>query len=541
MPLSTILTFTQILEFNRSFDSYFAGGYEIRDITKQLKNSSDNPIDKFFDLNLISHSILPEDVYRLLYFFNSEEASCGFRFPAPPTEIIPNFDLKLYKDRLAPIEIIEQSKNENFGCLIGINHYKNLINKISIGFKDLKRHVYIIGQTGTGKTTVLNTMILDLIKKGKGVCVIDPHGDLFTNILGKIPDSRINDVVVIDPSDENNSIALNFLEYQNNDEKYFIANEFVGIIRKLIESEYGISGAREVTGPIFYKYLRMMTLLVMSNPEKIGNIKDLYDCFAYSDKWCEFVPADIDDEQLEVFIDELEKTDVTDKGRDALSLGDYINSKLYNFVFDPKLRRIFNQKKSSFNFLDLINSNKIILVNLAKGLLTEENSRFFGMLIMAKLTAAAMQRIKMKPTERNDFYLVVDEFQNVATTSFTSLLSEARKFGFSLIIANQFLQQIIDEQITQSIFGNVGTVICFRIGQMDAGRIEQIFLPYFSAHDLINLPNWFAYVSTTFQGKNNFPFIIETIPDFTPPSAKTANKVRKISNKIFVSDNNQKS
>ncbi|MEJ5352759.1 MAG: hypothetical protein WHS65_14345, partial [Melioribacteraceae bacterium] len=173
--------------------------------------------------------------------------------------------------------------------------------------------------------------------------------DLFTNILGKIPDSRINDVVVIDPSDENNSFALNFLEYQNNDEKYFIANEFVGIIRKFIESEYGISGAREVTGPIFYKYLRMMTLLVMSNPEKIGNIKDLYDCFAYSDKWREFVPTDIDDEQLEVFIDELEKTDVTDKGRDALSLGDYINSKLYNFVFDPKLRRIFNQKKSSFN------------------------------------------------------------------------------------------------------------------------------------------------------------------------------------------------
>lgn len=528
--LYTIANYISTYKSSNDYDVYFSGGYEIREISDQVNDIVNDPLKGFNSLNLIPHPLLPQDVSRLLYFFHSEEAACGFRFPSPPSEMIHNFELKLYQDKLAPVELIELSKNEDYGCLIGINHYKNTTSEIRIGYNDLKRHVYIIGQTGTGKTTTINTMILDLIKKGKGVCVLDPHGDLFVNIIGKIPDHRINDVVVIDPSDSSNNVAINFLECQNQDEKYFIANEFVNIIKKLIESEYGLQALREITGPIFYKYLKMMTLLVMSNQKKPGTIKDLYDCFAENDRWEEFIPEKIDDEQLRIFIDELKNVDLTKSGNDAISLGTYINSKLYNFVFDPKLRRIFDKKKSSINFLDLINNNKIILINLAKGLLTEENSSFFGMLILAKLTAAAMERIKLNPEDRRDFYLFVDEFQSVSTTSFISLLSEARKFGFSLILANQFLHQIVDERIIQSIFGNVGTVITFRIGQIDAQLLEQRYIPYLSAYNLTNLPNWFAYVSTLCNGKNTFPFIIKTKPDFTPPSKITAMKVRNLFN-----------
>ncbi len=528
--LYTIANYISTYRDTSSYDTYFSGGYEIREITNDVKNFFSNPIENFSSLNLISHPLLPSYVGRLLYFFHSEEAASGFRFPSPPSEIIPNFELKLYHDRLAPVELIELSKNEDYGCLIGVNHYKNSINEIRIGYSDLKRHVYLIGQTGTGKTTVINTMILDLIKKGKGVCVLDPHGDLFFNIIGKIPEDRYADVVIIDPADSNNDVAINFLEYQNDEEKYFIANEFVGIIKKMLESEYGISASREFTGPIFYKFLRMMTLLVMSNPQKAGTIKDLYDCFSYNNKWKEFKPHLIQDEQLKIFLDELENHSMTKTGNDAISLGSYINSKLFNFVFDPKLRKIFDKNRSSINFFDLINNNKIILVNLAKGFLTEENSNFFGMLILTKLTAAAMQRIKIDPAVRSDFYIFVDEFQSVSTISFISLLSEARKFGLSLIIANQFLHQITDERIVQSIFGNVGTVITFRIGQIDATNLERRYIPYLSAYNLTNLPNWFAYVSTLCNGKNTFPFIIQTIPDFTPPSEEIAKNVREISN-----------
>lgn len=511
-----------------SFEDHFLyGGYEIKLVNTSAKNKNKIDTKKLISFNLPDNSILPAETKRLLYCFNSEEAICAFRFPPPPEEFIPNFQLMMFKERIAPLELIKKKiTSSQDGFLIGLNRYKNLTSEIILGKDDLKKHVYIIGQTGTGKTTLLMTMILDSIRKGEGVCVIDPHGDLFNNLLGKIPKKRRKDVIVFDPTDSEYAIGLNFLEYNEDEQRYFIANEFVGIIKRLLESEYGFSHAQEITGPIFYKYLRFMTLLVMSNKSKQGTLLDLYKCFSTENTWEDFKPIDnIDDPLLNDFISELSERNITKPSSDNISLGEYVGSKLQNFVFDKKLRNIFGQKKSTINLLEIMNQGKILLVNLAKGILTEENSRFLGMLLMTKLMASSMERVKISEENRKNFYLFIDEFQNIATTSFTTMLSEARKFGLSLILANQFIEQIMDPKITLSIFGNVGTFICFRLGQIDAQKMEQRFLPYVSSFHLTNLPNWHAYVITLNEGKNTIPFIIETIVDKKPYSPKVAKEV----------------
>lgn len=534
-PLINILaSFFSSYKKNNLENYFLYGGYEIISINNKKLTHKPINTNQLINFNLPDNKILPEEAKRLLYCFNSEEAICAFRFPPPPNEFIPNFQLMLFKERIAPIELIEKQKIcSNNGFLIGLNRYKNLENEIILGKEDLKKHVYIIGQTGTGKTTLLTTMILDSIRKGEGVCIIDPHGDLFNTLLGKIPAERVNDVVVFDPNDKEYAVGLNFLEYNEDEQRYFIANEFVGIIKRLLESEYGINQAREITGPIFYKYLRFMTLLVMSNPSKKGTLIDLYECFSTENKWKDFVSPEIDDPLLLDFIEELSKRSFTNVSSDNISFGDYVGSKLQNFVFDKKLRNIFGQKKSTINLLEIMNEGKILLVNLAKGVLTEENSRFLGMLLMTKIMASAMERVKVSEKNRRTFYLFIDEFQNIATTSFTTLLSEARKFGLSLILANQFIEQIIDPQITLSIFGNVGTFICFRLGQVDAQKLEQKFLPYLSSFHLTNLPNWHTYVSTMNEGKNTTPFIIETIIDKTPYSSRIAQNVINTSRKKY--------
>lgn len=520
--LHRLSTYISAPEYQTSNNYLFAGGYEIHELKSRKENRD------IIQLNISKHPLLPKEVARLLYLFSAEELSCAFRFPPPPTDLIPNFNIKLFKERLAPIDLIEHYKDSKSGTLIGYNIYKSYKNEIRILEEDLKKHVYIIGQTGTGKSTVLETMILDCIRKGKGLCFIDPHGDLFKRILGKIPEERIKDVIVLDPADIDYPIGLNFLEYEDPNQRYFIANEFVNIIRRMLISEFGKNAAYDYTGPLFFKYLRNMLLLIMSDNENPGTLIDLYICFSSDTAWLKWYPLKIKDAMLEVFIEnELKKKSLTDSMRGEISLGEYVASKLQNFVYDPLLRNIFIQRKSTINILDIMNKGKILLVNLAKGELSEENSRFLGMVLMTKIMSAAMTRVRLPENERKEFYLFVDEFQNIATTSFITLLSEARKFGLSLTIANQFIEQIEDSNITLSIFGNVGTFICFRLGQIDAQKLEQRFLPYVSAQHLTNLPNWYAYTATLYNGRNTIPFIIQTILDEQKYSEEIATKVRE--------------
>jgi len=194
-------------------------------------------------------------------------------------------------------------------------------------------------------------------------------------------------------------------------------------------------------------------------------------------------------------------------------MGGYVGSKFESFLFDPMLRNIFAQKRSTINLREIMDSGKILLVNLAKGELTETNSRLLGMFLLAKLQAACMGRIGIPQAQRRDFFVYVDEFQSIATQNFVSLLSEGRKFGMSLILANQFVSQIKDPRIVASVFGNIGTVICFRLGQTDAEAMEREFYPLFDRSDLINLPNWLAYITTLVNGQPLQPFSLSTLPD----------------------------
>jgi hypothetical protein len=400
--------------------------------------------------------------------------------------------------------------------------------------RDRRQHVYIVGQTGTGKTTLLKTMIVADMVAGKGLAVIDPHGDLFDELLTHIPKERINDVVILDPTDMEYPVGLNMLECPNEEMRHFVVREMRAIMERLIRDQYEHAAA-EVAGPAFYQHMQMNMLLAMSNPDDPGTLLEFYEIFQHEDYWRRWVPLRWTEPQLERWTKQnLPNIDYTKRYNDTMTWGEYLSSKFDDFVFDPKLRLIFGQKRSTIDLRRIMDEGKILLVNLAKGELTEANARFLGMVLMAKVMAAAMSRAELPVERRRMFYLYVDEFQSLATQSFVLLLSEARKFGLGLILANQFLSQIKDERIVQAIFGNVGTLISFRVGQADAQLLEPLFAPFFDRFDLSNLPNWHACVKTTVGGQVVTPFTLRTTLKFaTTPDPQIAEQARNHSRKQY--------
>jgi hypothetical protein len=262
----------------------------------------------------------------------------------------------------------------------------------------------------------------------------------------------------------------------------------------------------------------MNLLLLMSKPDLPGTILDFYAIFQSKDFWKRWTPTASLDPNLKRWIEEvLPKTDYQRISSDSgTSMGMYVGSKFENLVFDPRLRNIFGQRRSTIDLRRIIDERKILLVNLAKGSLTEQNSRFLGMVLLAKLVATVLGRSDRAESERQLFHLYVDEFQSLATDNFVTLLSEARKFGLSLVLANQFLSQVRNQRIVDAIFGNVGTIVAFRLGHQDAELLEPQFAPDLSRRDLINLPNWVAYVRTLAGGQRAAPFNVATnlaVPD----------------------------
>jgi len=283
---------------------------------------------------------------------------------------------------------------------------------------------------------LLKKMVVDDLEQGNGLILIDPHGDLFNEVLGLVPQERIVDTVVLDPVDIDYPVGLNLLEWHSREEKYFLVKELQEIIRRMMEDEYG-SFASEMTGPVFYHYMEMGLLLVMDDRERRATIYDFCELFRSKDKWKDWVRDKYDDENVEAWVNhQLPYVDITRQSDGGTIIGEYIYSKFKDFIIDPKLRKIFDQKKSTIDFKDIMDNGKVLLVNLAKGELSEKSSRFLGMVLMAKIMSAAMERIKEPKEKRRPFFVYVDEFQNIATSSFTVLLSEARKFGIGLTLAN---------------------------------------------------------------------------------------------------------
>lgn len=427
---------------------------------------------------------------------SSEELTSVFHFPNMPLET-PR--IKTLKAReAAPPPTIPHD-----GLLLGYNVFRGEETKINMLDDDRRRHLYIIGQTGTGKSVFLENMIVQDLEAGRGICVIDPHGELVERVLEFVPRHRLQDVVYFNPGDIERPLAVNMLEYDPNfpEQKTLIVNELFGIFEKLFNMS--IAG-----GPMFEQYFRNATMLVMDDPSSGNTILEIERVLA--DK--EF--RDLKLSRCKNIVVKNFWTQIAEKAGGEASLKDmvpYIASKIDNFIANEIMRPIVAQEKSSVNFREIMDSGKILLVNLSKGRLGELNSSFVGLILVGKILMAALARAGTEQEKRRDFYLYIDEFQNVTTDSIATILSEARKYRLDLIITHQFIGQL-KEEIKKAVFGNVGSMVSFRIGSDDAEFVAKQFKPVFAEQDLLNIDNHNCYVKLLVGGQTSTPFNMRTYP-----------------------------
>ena len=388
------------------------------------------------------------------------------------------------------------------GILLGVNRHRGEARDIYFKAEDRLRHFYIIGQTGTGKSTLLKNMLIEDIRNGEGVCMIDPHGSDIEDVLASIPHNRMHDVIYFDPSYTARPMGLNMLEYDMRfpEQKTFVANELIAIFNKLFDM-------RVAGGPAFEQYFRNAALLVMDDPQSGNTILEIGRVFgdkAFRDMKLSRCKNPI----VVQFWQNAEKT----TGDQALAnFVPYITSKLDPFISNDIMRPIIAQEKSSFNFRDIMDQKKILLVNLSKGRLGDVNANFIGLILVGKMLMAALSRVDSFGKTLPPFYLYIDEFQNITTDSIATILSEARKYKLSLTIAHQFIAQL-EDKIKNAVFGNVGSLAAFRVGADDAEYLSSQFSPTFTAKDIMNMDNRNAYLRMLVGGKPAKPFNIETMP-----------------------------
>ncbi len=448
--------------------------------------------------------LLHNFTYRLkdddaVFMLNTKELSTMYHVPLSVSQKDAP-QLKTVKASSAPAPVDIPSE----GTLLGVNKFRGESRQILMTKSDRLRHCYVIGQTGTGKTTLLKNMIIEDIKAGNGVCFIDPHGSDVQDILANIPKERIDDVIYFDPSYTPRPFALNMLEYDvtHPEQKIFVVNELLSIFKKLYSS------TPESMGPAFEQYFRNATMLVMEDPETGNTLLEI-----------PRVLADVNFRNLKLsrcknpIVVQFWR-DIAAKSTGEASLANmvpYITNKFDVFLSNDVVRPIIAQENSSFNFRDIMDNKKILLVNLAKGKLGDINANLIGLVLVGKILMAALSRVDSFGKPLPDFYLYIDEFQNVTTDSISAILSEARKYGLSLTIAHQFIAQI-DEGIKKAVFGNVGSMAVFRVGAEDAEFLASQFAPIFSASDIMKIENHNAYMKMLINGRPVPPFNIETLP-----------------------------
>ncbi len=389
------------------------------------------------------------------------------------------------------------------GTIIGINKFRGEEHEIRLTPADRLRHLYVIGQTGAGKSVFLKSLILQDIKAGYGACFIDPHGSDVQDVLSAIPKERIEDVIYFDPSYMARPFALNMLEYDINhpEQKIFVVNEMLAIFKKLYSS------SPESMGPAFEQYFRNATMLVMEDPETGNTLLDIPRVLADAN----FRNLKLSRCKNPIVVQFWRDIATKTSGESGLqNMIPYITNKFDVFISNDIMRPIIAQEKSSFNFREIMDQKKILLVNLSKGKLGEMNANLLGLIIIGKFLMAAMSRVDSFGIKLPDFYLYVDEFQNVATPSISAILSEARKYGLSLNIAHQFIGQL-PEDIKDAVFGNVGNMVTFRVGTEDAEFLELQYAPIFKSSDIMKIENLNAYAKILINGKPVPPFNISLI------------------------------
>ncbi|MCL5782049.1 MAG: DUF87 domain-containing protein [Patescibacteria group bacterium] len=449
--------------------------------------------------------------------FNIEEMTSCIHFPATTERhVAPQLKVSASGEAPAPLEV------PTAGTLLGINDYRGKKTEIYIAPEDRMRHFYVIGQTGTGKTTLLKNMILQDIKAGAGVCFVDPHGSDVQDILANIPKERYEDVVYFDPASVERPMALNMLEYDPRfpEQKTFVVNEMFSIFQKL----YG--AVPESMGPIFEQYFRNATGLVIEDPESGSTLLDV--SRVMSNK--QFRDLKISRCKNPIIVQFWREIAEKAGGEAALAnVVPYITSKFDVFLANEIMRPIIVQEKSSFNFREIMDQRKILLVNLSKGRLGDINSHLLGLILVGKLLMASLSRVDIvgSGAKMNDFFLYLDEFQNITTDSIAVILSEARKYRLSLNLAHQFIGQL-DEKIRNAVFGNVGSMAIYRVGTEDAEFLEKQLAPTFMAKDIININNFNAYVKMLAGGKPIKPFNIQAMP-FPAGNVSQVEDLKKLS------------
>jgi len=440
---------------------------------------------------------------RLCRLYSKDEAARLFRFPAPTPEALPGVRAVHPASRHVPSGLSDE------GPLLGETTAERGLGKrrkeVRLHPEDMFHHVYVLGQTGTGKTTMLGSMMMERIEAGAGVGLIDPHGDLYDRVRAAVPAGRREDVILFDPASEADDTKLNLLEYDPEHPRQ--RSRLINELLQILDQEYDL---KETGGPIFERYMRNALLLVMDDPKNPRTLLDVVRLFQ-DRTYREALLESCDNERAVRFWQEAENTPTTGELPSPENMSIYVTSKLSRFLDDDYLRSLVSQRRSTIDFREVIDEGKILLVKMAKGTLGQLGIRMFGTIVVARLLMAALSREKIPESERRGFFLFVDEFQNFTTPTIASLLSEARKYRLSLTLANQTLCQL-DGEIADAVLGNAGSLVSLRPGVRDYEQVEPYVSPFFRREDLVNLPNYRAVGRVLVGGEPTRPFLFETTP-----------------------------
>jgi hypothetical protein len=450
------------------------------------------------------------------------ELATLFHFPVGLTaapELVESPAAVAPAPRAAAHAVQQDGIDASKGVYLGSNQFQGETSDIYLAPEDRVRHCYVIGQTGTGKTTILKNMAIQDIKAGNGVCFIDPHGSDLNDILANIPAERLDDVIYFDPAYTARPIGLNMLEYNIDypEQKIFVINELLAIFNKLFDMK--VAG-----GPAFEQYFRNAAGLVMEDPESGSTLLEIGRVMS-NKEFRQLKLSRCKNPIIKQFWENAEKT----TGEQSLAnFVPYITNKFDVFISNDIMRPVIAQQESVLNFRQIMDEKKILLVNLSKGRLGDINSSLIGLILVGKLSMAALSRVDILGKQKiNDFYLYIDEFQNVTTDSISTILSEARKYRLSLTVAHQYIEQLQDN-IRDAVFGNVGNMIVYRVSPENAAVFEKQLAPTFSASDITKLQNFNAYAKILVQGVPAKPFNLRIPP---PPAGNMdiAEKVKELS------------
>lgn len=447
-----------------------------------------------------------------------EELASIYHFPSTRYNFSPIVKWMSYKVLPAPSDM------DADGITLGHNVFRGEKKPVTFGRKDRRRHHYIIGQTGTGKSAYISYMARQDIWNGDGVCVVDPHGDLIEDILQYIPKERAKDVVVFSPADLERPMGLNLLEAATPEQQDMASSQATEIFIKIFGDE--------IFGPRIQHYFRNACLTLMEDPDEGATLIDVPRIFT-DDAFMRYKVSKVKNPVVRSFWED-EYANTGDRERQEMI--PYFSSKFGPFITNAIMRNTIGQAKSAFNFREIMDNQKILLINLSKGKLGTLNTQLLGLVVVAQIQMAAMGRVDTPEDERKDFYLYVDEFQNFATDTFCSILSEARKYKLNLVMAHQYINQLVvskfgntSTQIRDAVFGNAGTIQSFKVGADDAEYLAKEYAPVLTEQDVIGIDNYKAYIKLYVAGKTSRPFSLETIWDTSRANPKVRDIVKQYS------------